>query len=293
MRPFPYRLRRGLAALLLISQAALAATPPRAAKPPRPGAARPAADISERDWALLEPDGPFYVRFQVDGDAVNKPLYRLGGSYDHAVLEMKGPGSPQVEQLRLEVGTMPGSTRAESIELWLHQGFELREGATLRREITGMPFCGWEGATKDVPMEGFYRVATPRTVKRPYDFGPGPGRGALFSTDANTDAANTLPDGYQSQAPNFLGTYEGHFEITAIDTARHILEGRFAFDAARVVSTHRGRYGNVEAMCGNPSHFKLQTVRITGGEFRIRYCLSPMDPSNSRYCPPPLSPESR
>lgn len=293
MRPFPSALCRGLLATLLISQAALAAKPPRPAKPARPSAAQPGADISESDWALIEPDGAFYVRFQVDGDSVNKPLYRLGGSYDHAVLETKGPGSSQVEQLRLEVGTMPGSPRAESVELWLHQGFELREGLTLRREITGMPFCGWEGAVKDVPMEGFYRVATPRTVKPPFADGPGPGRGALFSTDANTDAASTLPDGYHSQAPNFLGTYEGHLEITAIDTARHILEGRFAFDAARVVSTHRGPDGNVDAMCGNPSHFKLQTVRITGGEFRVRYCLSPMDPSNSRYCPSPLSPESR
>ncbi len=290
MRAIPSRLCRALAATLLISQAAQAAKPPRPAKPARPGAAQPGADISESDWALLEPDGPFYVRFRVDGDAVNKPLYRLGGSYDHVELEMKSPGSPQVEQLRLLVGSMPGSTRAESIELWMHQGFELRDGATVRREITGMPQCGWEGALKDVPMEGFYRVATPRTVRDPLEVGPG--RGGLFNTDANTDAASRLPDGYNSQAPNFLGTYEGHFEITAIDTARHILEGRFAFDAARVVATHRGRDGNIDAACGQPAHFKLQTVRITGGEFRIRYCLSPMDPSNSRYCPPPLSPES-
>jgi len=290
MRAIPSRLCRALAATLLISQAAQAAKPQRPTKPARSSAAQPGADIPESAWALLEPDGPFYVRFEVDGDAVDKPLYRLSGSYDHVVLEMKSPGSPQVEQLRLRVNTLPGSARAESIELWMHQGFELRDGATVRREITGMPQCGWEGATKDVTMEGFYRVATPRTLRRPLE--DGPGRGGLFSTDANTDAASTQPDGYNTEAPNFLGTYEGHFEITAIDTARHILEGRFAFDAARVVATHRGRDGNIDAACGQPAHFKLQTVRITGGEFRIRYCLSPMDPSNSRYCPPPLSPES-
>jgi hypothetical protein len=242
----------------------------------------------------LPPDPPtgFYVRYRVDGRPVAQTLY---GFRHHAFAILvpadDAPGDAQARTLRLTIQSSQRDPVHEGIALHVQDRFRLDASGAQSFVLNGGAFCRPSSEQpKDTSARAEYAVArpgTPATSGGHFRWGIPMSQGTLDDERSSRD-----PLGYITGARGLTGTFEGELVVTRIDREQQVLEGRFRFDAGRHITTRRKPTGEWEARCWEASDFDVGRVRITEGEFRLRYCLDPVQPGNHRSCPDGLSPQA-
>lgn len=242
----------------------------------------------------LPPDPPtgFYVRYRVDGRPVAQTLYGLRHR-THAILARwpDSPGGPEQRTLRLVFESNHRDAVHEGIALHVADRFRLDAKGPQAFTLTGHAFC--KPAAEQPPDIGSRaEYATARPGHKPTIGGHFYWGHPLHEATQDEDRASDQPLGYVTGASGLTGAFEGELVVTRVDRVQQVLEGRFRFDAGRHITTHRGRHGEWEGRCWEAGDFAIGRVRITEGEFRVRYCLDPMQPGNHRNCPDALSPDA-
>ena len=256
-----------------------------------------AMSLATSAQAQTLPGGPptgFYVRFDVDGRRVDKPLYGLGGTYDHAIVQppQEAGSDPMLRSLIIEVATLKNVGPPEGVKLQVHDRLKLRNGPTQSFALTGPTFCTTVSPPPDrFEAEASYFRPAPGN-SRPYSFTQYEPRSVMVDGNLDEDRANKESMGFVTRPPDLLGRFNGSLQITKLDTANQVIEGRFSFTAARAIAVRKDQWGAWAPRCDQPGDLKLDTVKVSGGEFRMRYCTDPITPGNSRYCPNGLSPEA-
>jgi hypothetical protein len=240
----------------------------------------------------LPPDPPtgFYARYRVDGRPVEQTLY---GFRHHAwaILVLDAPGDLNARTLRLTIESRQRDAVQEGIALHVQDRFRLDAPGSQHFVLNGGAFCRpAKDQPKDTSARAEYAVArpgTPATSGGRFRWGVPLSQGTLDDERASRD-----PLGYVTGAPGLTGAFEGELVVTRVDRTQQVLEGRFRFDAGRHITTRRKPTGEWEARCWAAGDFDVGRVRITDGEFRLRYCLDPVQPGNHRSCPNGLSPQA-
>lgn len=250
-----------LPALLLSSWCALAAASP---------AASPAG-----------PPTGFFVAHRLDGQPFHKPLYQLGGSYDHAYLQEGDYGMPGLS-FRLRVASTLAQGQGHAIDLWVHHGLDLASTQPQRFALRGQGPCG-TGEPESPQAEAFVvrggQASGPQYQGRTYKE-----RDRLDEANDDVDAAHTGAKQHRTLAPGTYGRFDGELVVTHIDTDMQTIAGRYQYRAVRLITVGRDRWGAYLGDCGDASTFRADALRITVGEFKVRYCTDPANPRNPRTC---------
>jgi hypothetical protein len=242
----------------------------------------------------LPPDPPtgFFVRYRVDGRPVSQTLYGFR-HHPYAILQRAddSPGDAQQRTLRLAIESSQRDTVHEGIALHVQDRFRLDAPVAQTFLLTGGAFCRPASEQpKSLDARAEYAVARPGTP--PTSGGRVRWGFPLSEGTLDDDRASREPLGYVTGARGLTGTFEGELVVTRIDRTQQVLEGRFRFDAARHITTRRKPTGEWEARCSEAGDFDVGRVSVTEGEFRLRYCLDPVQPGNHRSCPDGLSPDA-
>jgi hypothetical protein len=242
------------------------------------------------------PRSGFYIRFEVDGRMFDKPLYDRGGTYDHVILypSDEAADDPARRSLVLAVGALKGAGPPEGIEIKVHDRFMLRGSGNGAQSytLTGSKFCvGSEGQPDKVIADAVYSRAFEGTTQ-PYGSMTYEPHFSLFFGTLDEERKNTGTLGFQTEGAGLLGPAEGQLEVLSVDTVNQIIEARFHFKAMRAIVIDKDQWGMYRGRCWVVTDFRPSTVEITRGEFRMRYCLSPMEKNNSIYCANGLSPRA-
>lgn len=236
-----------------------------------------------------EPNTGFFVRYRVDGREARQTLYGFRYSA-FAILAPsdKAPGDANARTLRLEFRSMSEDAVQEGIALYVQDRFRLDRTGAQSFPLTGSAFCVPAAEQPEDPGSyARYAVARPGVaLPRWGHFRWG---SPLYEGTQDEDRANRDPLGHHTGARGLTGVFEGELTVTKIDRVNQTLEGRFRFDAGRQITTRRLPTGEFEGRCWEAGDFAVGRVSVTEGEFRVRYCVDPVQKGNDSQCPDGLS----